>query len=193
MRELRDAFSLAAAALRSKTLVFLDEFGANLGMVPNYGRAPRGTRVHINKPSYRSPNITFAGAMSQDGVLTVDALPGSANIANFIAWVTECLAPFLTCDHVVVMDNLRAHRNAAAVAAITATGAKVLFLPPYSPDLNPIEACWSKIKAFLRKARARTMEALLLAVEVATDMVTVADAHGWLTHAGYQLSVNQHA
>ena len=191
MKELRGAFALAAAALRSKTLVFLDEFGANIGMVPTHGRAPRGKRVHINKPSYRSPNVTFAGAMTQDGILTVDALPGPANIKNFVAWVNECLAPFLRPDHVVIMDNLRAHRNQEAVAAITATGAQVLFLPPYSPDLNPIEACWSKLKTFLRKARARTQDALLVAIEMAAELVTATDAHGWLKHAGYQVTEHQ--
>jgi transposase len=193
VKELRGAFALAAAALRTKTLVFLDEFGANLGMVPSYGRAPRGKRVHIDKPCYRSKNVTFAGAMTQDGVLTIDALPGPANIVNFVLWVRDCLAPFLRPGHVVIMDNLRAHRNEEAVAAITATGASVLFMPPYSPDLNPIEACWSKIKAFLRKARARTQSALLLAVDIATAMVSAADAHGWLTHAGYRVSDHQHA
>lgn len=186
VQELRREFLSAIPLLRRKRLVFLDEFGANIGMVPTHGRAPRGQRVHIDKPSYRSPNVTFAGAMTLDAVLTVDPLPGNANIANFVGWVTQYLVPHLDADDVVVMDNLRAHRNEEAVAAITASGAGVLFLPPYSPDLNPIEACWSKIKSFVRKAGARTHEALVLAVDIAVDLVTATDARGWFSHAGYQ-------
>ena len=174
------------ADLDPKDLVFLDEFGANLAMLPRYGWAPSGDRVHINKPSKRGRNITFAGALSLGGVLGLEALPGSATVVNFVEWTRTSLVPCLRSGHVVVMDNLTAHHNEAVARLIEAAGARILFLPPYSPDMNPIEECWSKIKTFLRKARARSEDGLAFAVAMASEMVDAADAHGWFNHAGYR-------
>lgn len=171
--------------MRSRDLVFLDEFGANLAFVPRYGRAPAGQRVHVNKPTYRGKNVTFVGAMTLDGLLTLDALPGSATCEHFEAWVRDTLIGVLRQGQIVIMDNLRAHKTEAIRALVASVGAQVLFLPPYSPDLNPIEECWSKVKSFLRKARARCHEALLLAVDMAAELVTPSDSRGWFTHAGY--------
>jgi transposase len=165
--------------------VFLDEFGANLSMVPLHGRSRAGTRVRMNKPNYRSPNITFAGAISLAGVVALDALHGTATIANFTRFVHEQLIRVLGKGKILIMDNLRAHRNADVVALIESTGAKVLFLPPYSPDFNPIEECWSKLKNLVRKARARDEEALFNAVDDAAQLVTSSDIVGWVRHAGY--------
>jgi transposase len=191
VKEHRSAFGLAAKALDARNLVFLDEFGSNLAMVPRYARAPAGVRVHINKPSKRGKNVTFVGALTLDGLLTLDALPGSATIINFVAWVRDVLVPLLRAGQVVIMDNLNAHRSDIVRELIEAAGASVLLLPPYSPDLNPIEESWSKVKSFLRAARARSHEALLLAAEMAAAMVTPSDARGWFSHAGY--ASNQHA
>lgn len=187
MKALRDAFAATMGDLDPKALVFLDEFGANLAMVPRYGWAPAGERVHINKPSKRGRNVTFAGALSLGGVLGLVALPGSATVVNFVEWVRWSLVPTLRAGQVVVMDNLKAHHNEAVAALIEDAGARILFLPPYSPDLNPIEECWSKIKTYLRKARARSEEALATAVEMASELVTPTDARGWFGHAGYRV------
>lgn len=163
----------------------MDEFGANLAFVPRYGRALSGERVHINKPSKRGKNVTFVGALTLAGLVAIDALPGSATIVNFVEWVRDTLLGVLRAGHIVVMDNLRAHKVEVVRELIESVGAKVLFLPPYSPDMNPIEECWSKMKSFLRKAQARSHDALLVAVDMATEMVTPSDSRGWFTHAGY--------
>ena len=187
MKALRDDFTAKMGELDPNDLVFLDEFGANLAMVPRYGWAPSGERVHINKPSKRGRNITFAGALSLGGVLGLVALPGSATVANFVEWVRCSLVPGLRAGQVVIMDNLTAHHNEAVASLIEGAGARILFLPPYSPDLTPIEECWSKIKTFLRKARARSEDALVTAVDMGSEMVTSVDAGGWFGHAGYRV------
>jgi len=169
----------------SLPLLFLDEFGCNRGMVPRHGRARSGRRVHINKPKNRGANLTIAGVMGLGGLLAVGALEGSANVERFLWFVTTVLVPLLRPGHVVVMDNLRAHHNVAVVAAIEATGARTLFLPAYSPEFNPIEECWSKLKNLLRKAQARTDDAVYAALDEALNLVSDADIVGWVRHAGY--------
>jgi len=183
---MRNAFLLARRALASKDLVFLDEFGANLSFVPRYGRARAGKRVRIRKPASRGRNNTFVGALTLDGLLTVTHLEGSANVVRFLQWVRDVLVPLLRPGQIVVMDNLFAHKTDDVRAAIEGAGAQVLFLPPYSPDFNPIEECWSKIKNYLRKTKARTQEALAAAVQEASALVTAMDAVGWFRHAGYE-------
>lgn len=185
MKAARENFRAGMPELAANNLVFLDEFGANLGMVPRHGRARAGRRVHINKPASRGRNITFAGAMTVAGLLVLEALPGTANKVRFLAWVRDILCPRLREGHVVVMDNLSAHHADEVRQAIEGRGAQILFLPPYSPDLNPIEECWSKVKNYLRKQMARTEPALLAAVARAMDQVTANDASGWFLHAGY--------
>lgn len=116
---------------------------------------------------------------------------GGTDVATMTTYVTECLAPTLNADDVVIMDNLSAHKNPDVIAAIEATRAKVYFLPRYSPDLNPIEMMWSKIKTFLRSAKARTTEALITAIRQALDTITPKDALNWLRHCGYCVAHTQ--
>lgn len=187
VRKKRLEFEWAVKFLESRKLVFIDEFGANEGMTPNYGRAPSGERVRIDKPAMRSKNHTFVGAISLKGVLSVESLQGAATIENLLAWVREHLAPHLKKGMTVVMDNLKAHRNPQLIEAIQKTGAKILFLPPYSPEFNPIEECWSKIKNGLRAAQARTLEGLLNALELALLSLSPSDFKGWFKHAGYRV------
>ena len=122
-------------------------------------------------------------------------LPGCerlpTDVATMTTDVTECLAPALNADDVVIMDNLSAHKNPDVIAAIEATGAKVYFLPRYSPDLNPIEMMWSKIKTFLRSAKARTTEALITAIRQALETITPQDALNWLRHCCYGVAHTQ--
>jgi transposase len=187
VRLLRAAFLVLQRGLASKNLVFLDEFGANLAMAPRYGRSPAGRRVYVKRPASRGKNKTFAGALTAEGPVAVKALPGSATVQNFTNWVREDLCPVLRPGQVVVMDNLRSHHREEVAALINARGASVLFIPPYSPEFNSIEECWSKIKSFLRKARARTEEALIEAVRMALETISSKDAIGWFHHAGYAL------
>lgn len=182
-------------AWSSGDLVFIDEFGANLAMSPRYGRAPAGHRVRTSRPLSRGRNITFVGALSMRGLRAFRPLPGSCTKVNFIAWVRDFLCPTLRPGKVVLMDNLRAHHAQEVRALIEATGARLEFIPPYSPEFNAIEECWSKVKNIIRKAQARTEGAVILTAFRAARTVTPANARGWIRHAGYRMhrAVSQHA
>jgi transposase len=164
---------------------FIDESGINLALL--YGRAPRGERVVGSTPQNYGQNVTLLGALSCTGLEAVMMIEGATDADVFRAYVQEVLCPTLRAGDIVVADNLSAHKAAGVQAAITATGARLLYLPPYSPDLNPIEPCWSKIKTFLRAAKARTRQALDAAVTRALATVTASDARAWFAHCGYVL------
>src|SRR5262245_6637507 len=149
-----------------------------------YGRAPRGERVLGSAPQNYGQNLTMLGALSCTGLDAVMTVEGATDADVFRAFVQEVLGPTLREGDIVVADNLSAHKAAGMQAVIAATGAWLLYLPPYSPDLNPIERCWSKIKTFLRAAKARRREALDEAVMRALATVTQADARAWLVHCG---------
>lgn len=133
-------------------LVFVDESGLNLGMTRLYGRAERGERLYDSCPRNRGKNISLIGALSLDGLIATMSIPGSVNTDVFVTYVQQILAPQLWTGAVVVMDNLSVHQAQAIRDVIEAVGARVVFLPPYSPDLSPIELCWSKLKQCLRAA-----------------------------------------
>jgi len=151
------------------------------------GRAPKGERVTGSAPQNYGSNITMLGALSAAGLSALMTVDGATDGEVFAAFVREVLAPTLSAGDIVVLDNLGAHRSAAARAAVEAKGARLVFLPPYSPDLNPIERCWSKIKTALRAAKARTREALEEAIKQAIAAVTESDARAWFKHCGYVL------
>jgi transposase len=165
--------------------VFLDETGVNLGMTRRYARAEGEARAHGSAPKNHGKNETIVGSIRINGEMTALHFPGSLNGEAFHTYTEKILCPHLTASSIVVMDNLRAHQNKHALAAIEATGAKVWFLPPYSPKLNPIEECWSKIKTILRTIAARTREALGEGITQALNAVTPSDSHGWFEHSGY--------
>ena len=174
------------ANININDLIFLDESGANLQMRPEYGRGKIGKRITAAVPFNRGSKITMIGAIS---TLCVEAaLYGewAANTEIFLTFITDCLCPVLRKNHVVVMDNVAFHQAAGVKEAIAATGAKLLYLPPYSPELNPIEMMWSKIKNWLRKKSARTLETFQLAIQSAFKAVITQDLTGWFRHAGYQ-------
>jgi transposase len=127
------------------------------------------------------------GALSASGLCALMTVNGATDGEVFVTFVREVLAPTLREGDVVVLDNLGAHRSQAAREAVEARGARLQFLPPYSPDMNPIERCWSKIKTALRAAKARTREALEAAIKQAIAMVTESDARAWFKHCGYIL------
>ncbi len=166
-------------------LKFIDESGVNISMTRLYGRAQRGERVLGSVPHDHGPNVTIIGSMGLDGIVAAMSFEGAVNGDIFRVFVDQVLAPTLCEGDVVVMDNLPSHKVKGIEEAIEGRGASLVYLPPYSPDYSPIEECWSKVKAWLRKIKARTLEALDDAILDAFDQVTTSDAAGWFTHYGY--------
>jgi transposase len=138
-------------------------------------------------PKNYGSNVTLLGALSCQGLNAVMTINGPTDTAVFLAYVTQVLVPTLVPGDVVVMDNLGAHKVKGVREAIEAAGATLLYLPPYSPDWSSIEPCWSKLKTFLRAAKARTREALDEALTNVLRTITAADARGWFAHCGYAL------
>lgn len=153
-----------------------------------YGRARVGERSFDKIPKNQGNNLTVVGAIALDGVRAMMAYEGGTTCDVFLKFVREVLAPALNPGDVVVMDNLRVHHNDEVKAAFRAAGAEVLYLPPYSPELNPIELTWSKLKAIMRRVGARTLRSLAAAVEYSSSRVSLGDLCGWFRHCGY---VNQ--
>jgi transposase len=168
-------------------LKFVDECGVHVAMTRVYGRAPRGERVVDTVPDCRGENLSVLGSIDLAGNTTALAVDGAVDREVFDWYVCEILAPTLKAGDVVVWDNLSVHKSARARAAIEARGADVLDLAPYSPDLNPIEQMWSKIKALVRSAKARTRDELHRALTDAFAAVTAKDARGWFAHCGYDV------
>jgi transposase len=166
---------------------FIDESGMNLAMTRWFGRAPRGDRIVDTVPQNYGPNITMIGALSLEGLDAVMTVDGATDGDVFRAYVEQVLGPTLVVGDVVIMDNLSAHKVAGVREAIETRGAQVIYLPPYSPDLAPIKLCWSKVKTALRKAKARTRDALERALAQVISTVTAVDARHWFAHGGYPL------
>ena len=156
-------------------------------MTRRYGRARGGARVHDNVPKNWGRNVTLLGALSCTGLDAVMTVEGATDAAVFRAYVSEVLVPTLMPDDVVVMDNLSAHKVNGIEQAIHAAGAILVYLPSYSPDFSPIENCWSKLKTHLRRAKARTREALDEALKQAIEWITPHNAQNWFDHCGYAL------
>lgn len=167
--------------------MFLDETGTHLGLTRLYARPRRGQRAHGKIKRNRGGTLTTIGAISLAGVQASFALPGGTDGLAFLVFVRSVLVPTLRQGQVVVLDNLGAHKVFGVRAAIEGAGCSLLYLPPYSPELNPIEECWSKVKAYLRKVGARTSEALEQAIADALARVTSKDLKGWFAHAGYRV------
>ena len=172
-------------SLDPERLVFIDETGASTKMARLYGRSPRGQRCVAAIPHGHWKTITFVGGLTRSGVIAPMMLDGARDGAAFVAWIEQMLAPALTPQNIVIMDNLPAHKPAAVRMAIEARGAALRFLPPYSPDFNPIEMAYSKLKAFLKKAAARTIDDLQDAIATALPMLTAEDCRNYFSDAGY--------
>ena len=180
----REEYQAEMAAISGR-LKFLDEAGSNVAMTRLYGRAARGERIYEPTPQNYGENITMLACLSSGGLSAPMTVEGAVDGQVFLAYVEQVLAPTLQTGDVVIMDNLGAHKVKGVAEAIEARGARVIYLPPYSPDLNPIEKCWSKIKTYLRAAKARTRQALEEALKQALLMVTESDARGWFASCGY--------
>jgi transposase len=168
-------------------LKFVDESSVNLAMTRRYGRAPTGQRVIGSIPQNYGPNVNMLGALGVHGLHAVMTVDGATDADVFRTYIRQVLGPTLTPGDIVVMDNLRAHKARGVQQALARRGARLLYLPPYSPDLAPIEPCWSKVKTALRTAKARTRGALDTAIAAAMSTVSLADAYGWFNYCGYPL------
>ena len=166
-------------------LVFLEESGVTTEMTRRYGRAPRGERVREATAAGHWSTLTLLGAMTQQGMLASRSVESSTDGDVFLAYLDEVLCLPLRPGQVVVMDNRSAHKVAGVRQRIEATGAELLYLPPDSPDFNPIEQCWSKVKQRLRDLKARTVDSLQQAISEAIVTITPSDASAWFRHCGY--------
>ena len=155
-------------------------------MTREYGRAPKGERLEDRVPRNRGDVITMLGALSLSGLTAMMTIEGGTTGEVFAAYVEHVLLPELSAGDCVVLDNLGAHRDQRARELIEGVGAKLVFLPPYSPDLNPIEYAWSKVKSLLKLAKARSHEALDEALGYVLNIVTPREAKGWIGHCGYR-------
>ena len=172
--------------LTRATSVFIDETGIHLGMTRLTGRAPVGERLYDTEaPGHGGQNISLIGGMSVDGLIASLSVVGSVNTDVFLFYVQQVLIPQLWVGAIVLMDNLPVHHAHVIREAIEAAGAKLVFLPAYSPDLSPIELCWSKIKQLLRSAKARTRAALDPALtQIINECISEDDVLGWFAHCG---------
>jgi transposase len=184
----RAAWREEFAGIDPARLVFVDESGATTAMDRTHGRSASGKRVDGPVPHGHWLVTTLTAAVRLGGVPEPACLAfvGATDAVAFEAYAERCLAPSLRTGDIVVMDNLGSHTRPPPIAAIEAAGATVRFLPPYSPDLNPIEKMFSKVKAYLRKAKARTAEALYEALGEALRTVTASDIAGWFESCGYR-------
>lgn len=186
--EIRGLWRWLATRFDAGRLVFIDESGFHTSMTRLRARAPRGERAYGKVPRNRGKNQTLIASLTLRGGMGASmSIEGATDSEAFEAYVERLLAPTLTEGQVVVLDNLGAHRTQRVRELVEARGADLLFLPSYSPDLNPIEEAFSKIKQIVRKAGARTREALVEAIALAISAVTLEDVGGWFVHCGYQL------
>jgi transposase len=170
-------------------LIFLDEFGINLAMTRTHARAPLGERVTVTEPFHHGSNMSVISALGLHGVCAPMAIEGAVNSEVFALYVERLLVPCLRPGHRVLLDNVKFHYAPKAIELIEAAGARVLHLPAYSPDFNPIEGCISKLKTALRSFKARTKRKLTNALAKALTSITQDDIRGWFEHSGYVCSL----
>lgn len=166
-------------------LKWLDETGSQLNLTRDYGRALPGERILERVPSAYGSNYTLVGVLGVNGIEAPWLLEGALNGDTFKLYVKQVLAPTLRPGDILLMDNLPTHKVAGIAQVVEARGARLEYLPPYSPDYNPIERCWSKIKTYLRQAKARSYRALVRAIKESLETITGADIHAWFEFCGY--------
>jgi transposase len=182
----RLAWFEAQPELDPSRLVFIDETGASTKMARLRGRAPRGVRCRAAIPHGHWKTTTLVAALRREGMTAPMVIDGAMNGEAFRAYIRHLLAPSLGPGDIVVMDNLPAHKVGGVREMIEAAGARLLYLPPYSPDFNPIEQAFAKLKAFLRKAAARTLDALETAIAAALDAIVPDECANYFTASGYE-------
>jgi transposase len=169
--------------------VFLDECGVTTDLLRRYGRSPRGTRLHDHTPCSHWETQTVIAALRVEGICAPAVFDGPIDAVSFRAYVEQVLVPALRPGDVVVLDNLAVHKQPEVRTAIEAVGAQIRFLPPYSPDFNPIEQAFAKLKAFLRAARPRAFDHVLALVAAALVLFTPEECRNYIRHCGYRLAV----
>jgi len=187
VKQLREGYLEGITRFIVSHLKFIDESWINLGMTRLYGRATRGERVVEAIPIHRGTRLTILAAMGLSGVSAPWVIEGAVDGEVFEIYLKEVLGPTLELGDIVVMDNLSVHKVSCVEAVINNCGARLEYLPPYSADFNPIEKCWSKIKALLRTAKARTVDELMAALKEALLTITEADVRAWFAHCGYAI------
>lgn len=183
----RKSFEVWAKKVDVERLIFIDETGCNVQLAPEYGWSARGERLVDRRPAVRGANLSVVGAIRIDSVLCHDKFDGALNTDRWISFVQKKLCPKLYPGDIVVVDNLSVHKNVVAHKMIADQGATLVFLPPYSPDMNPIELCWSLMKHHLRNLRERTLPDLRRGVWRALMRVTGRHLAGWFKHCGFRV------
>lgn len=185
MRAAREIWQTVTATIDPQRLVFLDESGVATDMIRRYGRSLRGRRVHDHTPHQHWQTSTFVAALRVDGLTAPGLLDGPMDGDSFLAYLDQVLVPTLHAGDLVVMDNLAAHKVEGVRERIEASGARLWYLPPYSPDFNPIELWFAKLKALLRAARRRSVEELWTTVGECLRLFSAAECRNYFRHCGY--------
>jgi transposase len=178
--------ALVAGEICAERLVFVDEMGANISLAPLYAWSRRGERAFASVPRNWGKNVTLLASMSLEGMGPCLAVEGSTTTEVFEAYLQRVLVPSLRPGQVVLMDNLSSHKGSRVRELIEGRGCELIYLPPYSPDLNPIEEAFAKLKALLRKTEARSREVLFEAMGLALEALTARDARSFFEHRGYR-------
>jgi transposase len=183
----RIIFREVIAQLKAEDVVVVDESGTRIGMVQLYARAPHGVRAYDRVIRNYGQNVTLLASMSLEGMQAAMTLDGAVDETAFAIFVREVLLPTLRPGQIVIMDNLSSHKTEAVEQLVAQAGCQLLFLPAYSPDFSPIEEAFSKLKAFIRRCRCKTVPALLRAIRRGLQGISGADARGWFAHAGFSV------
>jgi transposase len=183
--EARSAFRKRLRGVDAERLVFVDESSTNVALTPRYARAPKGERAHGKAPRNWGKNVTLISSITLEGMGASMSIEGSSDTDSFGLYMRNVLAPRLEAGQIVLMDNLSVHTSGWVRELIEERGCQLWLLPSYSPDMNPIEEAFSKVKTLLRKAKARTLEALFEATAQALDALSAGDARGYFEHCGY--------
>ena len=185
VQNLRREYREKVRDIPAEDLIFVDEAASNLGMTLAYGRAEKGKRAYSSAPCNRGENVSMVAAIALKGLLALVQILGATKGIQFEAFIANVLVPLLWAGACVIMDNAKIHQEEYIRPLIEETGAKLIFLPPYSPDFSPIENCWSKIKQILKTLEPRNYCELRDAVCHALGEITLKDIHGWFTHGCY--------
>ena len=178
-----------ARQIDPKRLVFVDEMGTNTSIAPLRAWSPKGRRAYCSVPRNRGKNTTLLSSMTMEGMGPSLTVEGTTTAAVFEAYVERVLSPMLRPGQIVVMDNLTAHKGERIKELIEERGCELIYLPPYSPDFNPIEEAFAKIKVVLREAEARSRQALIETIGRAISAISARDARGFFEHCGYRAMV----
>lgn len=187
MAHKRKEWSGLISGFKANNLVFLDESGCNTDMTRRYAYSLGGSRAVDSAPLNKPKSTTILSSIQLDGTLRYTTFSGGTTVEKFKKYLENDLLPYLNSDSVLIMDNMRSHHAKAVKALLDQMKVHYIFLPPYSPDLNPIEKLWSKVKSLLRKFKARSEDRLSDAIRDAFRAVTVSDCLGWFRSCGYVL------